>query len=298
MRALRELLKHERVDILHTHGFKSDILGFLARTGSGIPIVSTPHGWSADEGLRIQLYEALGRVFLRGFDSIYPVSPALYDDLIARGFASQRVKLIVNGVDIHQFDTCFSDRKVRQPGDDFHVLFAGRLCKPKGVHELIQACALLRENNMRLRYAGAGPERAQLEAEAVHLGVSDRVEFVGAVDGMAEHFRWADVLALPSYAEGIPRIVMEGFAAGVPVIGSDICGMRMLIEPGSTGLLVPARDAHALAKALATLEQDIELGARLASAARELIESHFSAERLAEQYTREYQRLVEQRSWT
>jgi glycosyltransferase involved in cell wall biosynthesis len=291
IKALRDVLKRERIDILHAHGFKSDILGFLACARSGIPIISTVHGWSGREGLRIRLYEALGRIALRGFDRIYPVSPALYDDLIAHGLSSERVKLIVNAVDIRQFDACFAQRVAREPRATFNVLFAGRLCKPKGVHELIKAFALV-GNTMRLRFAGVGPEREQLEITSARHGLADRVEFVGAVDGMDKHFGWADVLVLPSYAEGIPRIVMECFAAGVPVIASDIPGIRTLIDAGSTGLLVPVRDTLALASALCVLASDRALGPRLALAARQLIESQFSAERLAAQYTEEYQWLA------
>jgi glycosyltransferase involved in cell wall biosynthesis len=292
VRALRELIERNEIDVLHTHGFKSDILGYLAKRSTGIPVISTPHGWSAHEGMRIRIYEAIGRVFMRRLDGVYPVSPALYDDLIARGFAASRVKLIVNGVDIRAFDACFNGRSVRRTGTPFNILFAGRLCKPKGVYDLLQAFAALDMPDARLRFAGAGEELEELKAVAARLGVADRVEFPGAVDGMAAQFEWAHVLVLPSYSEGISRVVMESFAAGVPVIGSDIPGMRVLVEQGRSGLLVPAGDVNAFASALGEVASRPDFGFQMALEARRRIDTHFSAARVAEQYTEEYRRLT------
>src|SRR4051794_5613800 len=82
--ALRDALARENIGILHTHGFKSDILGYLACRSSAVRLVSTPHGSSAAEGWRIRAYERLGLMFLRGFDRIYPLSPALYESLLER----------------------------------------------------------------------------------------------------------------------------------------------------------------------------------------------------------------------
>jgi len=290
--ALRAMLQRERIEILHTHGFKSDVLGYLATRGKPTKLISTQHGWSAEEGLRIRLYEGIGRVFLRAFDRVYPLSPALRDDLIARGFSREKVKLIVNGVDIASFDACYRQRTAGRQHDAFRVLFAGRLCKPKGVMELIRAFADLRVGSARLRIAGSGPQRGELEALARELGVADRVEFLGSVSSIVAQLRWADVLVLPSYVEGIPRIVMEAFAAGVPVIASDIPGTRELVENMRTGLLVTPGEPEQIMAALHTLADKSDLGRSLAHAARDRIEQDFSARRVAEDYTAEYRALV------
>jgi glycosyltransferase involved in cell wall biosynthesis len=292
VRALRVMLQRERVDILHTHGFKSDVLGYLATRGTPVKLISTQHGWSAEEGLRIRVYESIGRAFLRAFDRVCPLSPALRDDLIARGFPHDKVKLIVNGVDIASFDPCYRQRTKWRHQEAFRVLFAGRLCGPKGVMELIEGFAALRIDPARLRIAGSGPQREELEALAQRLEVAGRVEFLGTVPAIAPQFRWADVLVLPSYVEGIPRVVMEAFAAGVPVIASDIPGTRELIRHMETGLLVTPGEPQQIAAALETLAAKPELARRLAHAARDRIEQDFSARRVAEDYTAEYRVLV------
>ncbi|MEO8628133.1 MAG: glycosyltransferase [Betaproteobacteria bacterium] len=286
--ALRQLLERDRIDVLHTHGFKSDILGYLACRGGSTRIVSTPHGWSASEGWRIRTYEGLSRLFLRGFDRIYPLSQALYDDLIRRGFSPDKVKLILNGVDISSFDATYREPRMRGRQDVFRVLYAGRLSKPKGVSDLIRGAAAI-SIPFKLRIAGEGPDRQMLESLTQELGVADRVEFVGAVESIAPQFEWADVLVLPSYVEGIPRVVMEAFAAGVPVIGTDIPGTRTLIDSMHTGITVPTGDPVAIARAITTLAADPQMARRFALAARNRIEQRFSARRVAEDYTLEYQ---------
>jgi len=257
-----------------------------------VRMVSTPHGWSASEGWRIRAYESLGRLFLRGFDRIYPLSQALYDDLIERGFPADKVKLILNGVDVAAFDECYNDRRMRLPHEPLRVMFAGRLCKPKGVADLIRGFALAASPTDQLRIVGEGPERSALESMAVQLGLADRVAFTGAVDSIAPHLHWADVLVLPSYSEGIPRTVMEAFAAGVPVIGSDIAGIRVLIEPQRTGMLVAPGDPSAIARALKDLAANPNMARRFGLAARDCITTRFSARRVASDYASEYRLLA------
>jgi len=133
---LRRILNRRRIQVLHTHGFKSDVMGYLATRGSNIKLVSTPHGWSGDEGARIRFYELVSRVFLRRFDRIYPVSVGLLEGLRERGFPERRLHLIVNAVDDAPFADCFEARRSRRADEPFNVLFVGRLCRPRSSHQI------------------------------------------------------------------------------------------------------------------------------------------------------------------
>jgi glycosyltransferase involved in cell wall biosynthesis len=290
---LRRLLVERRIEILHTHGFKSDVLGYLATRGLRVRLVATPHGWSADEGLRIRLYEAISRLFLRRFDRVYPLSPALLEDLRSRGFAAERTRLVLNAVDTDPFEECRRGRTTRAAGAPLRILFVGRLCRPKGVFELLEAFqrAVLPEGS-RLRFAGEGPERQDLEARTAGHPHAAQVQFVGAVPVITPQLEWGDVLVLPSYSEGIPRVIMEAFAAGVPVIGTDIAGVRQLVEPGVTGSLVPVADAPALAASLERLAADPQAACRMAVAAHARILERHSARRQATEFEQEYADLV------
>jgi glycosyltransferase involved in cell wall biosynthesis len=159
----------------------------------------------------------------------------------------------------------------------------------KGHDVLLDACGLLRRRGVRARLVlvGEGALRRHLEARIAREGLSDRVELLGAVP----HERIPDLLAaatamvLPSVRardgqmEGIPVALMEAMAAGVPVVSTRLSGVPELIEDGATGLLVPERDAGALAAAMERISSDPELARRLSEAARRTVRDRFDRQR-------------------
>lgn len=287
--ALRRLVVHERVNILHTHGFKADVLGFLASRRLPLSLVSTIHGWSADESMRIRAYEEIGRQFLKHFDRVYPLSPALLENLLQRNFDSQKLRMILNAVDLTPFDFKFNSRKI---GDPFFIVFVGRLCRPKGIFELIHAFAEAKfEIPVELNIVGDGPDRSELEQLCRSLKLAGKVKFVGMAPSIAPFLKASNVLVLPSHSEGIPRVVMEAFAVGVPVIGSAIAGIKQLVKDEITGLLVPVRDPNALARALERMASHPRLGYEMAVTARQVVIDDYSAHRMANDFADEYRRL-------
>jgi|GEM_PF-3046603 len=294
IRRLREFILRENIDVLHTHGFKSIVLGYLATLHLPVRLVSTLHGWSAAEGARIALYEAIGRIFLRRFDRLYPVSPALLQDMLKRGFDPNRLRLLLNAVDIAAFDSCRRRRKRCSPDNPLRILFAARLYdKSKGASVLINAMAKATFRcKATLRIAGEGPDRAKLEQLTNDLGLNDKVRFMGMVNDIGPLLAECDVLALPSFVEGIPFIILEAFSVGVPVIGSAIPGISELINHEKTGLLAPAGDADELARALERVAACPALADEMAVRARQRVERVFSASRLARDLMDEYEQLA------
>ena len=275
--------------LFRSHGFKADVLGYLSTRALPLRLVSTIHGWSADEGTRIKMYEAISRIFLKRFDRIFPLSPALLDQLIRSRFNPLKLQLILNAVDLSGFDFHFNVRKSLDP---FSLLFAGRLCRPKGIFDLLLALAKIQTlAPVKLTIVGDGPDRVELEALSKTLGIEDKVTFVGAVASIAPLLRESHGLVLPSYSEGIPRVVMEAFAAGVPVIGTAIPGIRQLVEEEKTGLLVSVGDPGSLAQALRQLCERPDLAQQMAKNARRVVIEKYSASRMAQDFQREYRRL-------
>jgi glycosyltransferase involved in cell wall biosynthesis len=298
VRDLRQFLIDTGVDIVHTHGFKSDVAAYFATMRLPIRRVSTTHGWCAGEGLRIRLYEAIGRVALRRFDRVYPVSAAQAEELEARwGFDAHRIRLLVNAVDTRMFDECFATRQARAIHAPFRVLFAGRLCRPKGLFDLVRAFAAARlDVDSRLLLAGEGPAQEAAARLAVSLGLNGRVQWVGGVNDIRPLMQQSDVVVLPSYSEGMPRILMESCAAGVPVIGSDIPGIRALIRDQQTGRLVRAGDVAGFAQALEDTARDPGTAHQMALNAHDFIVARHSAERLSRELEEEYRDLASDKS--
>ena len=290
---LRSLLVKEQIQVLHTHEFKSDVVGYLSTRGLPIALVSTAHGWCATESWLIRLYEAVGRVFLRRFDRIFPVSPALLEGLLSKGFPSKKVCLVLDAVDIVTFDALFTQRQWRRKNDPLNVLYVGRLTKPKGVMELIKGFSMAKlQTKAHLYIVGDGPEQSAMVDLSKELGIFETVHFLGVVDDVSQIYRTGDVLILPSYTEGLPRVIMEAFAAGIPVIGTNIPGIRQLIIPEESGFLVPTADPQAIARYLEKVEQNPESTRKMAINAKILVSERHSSLDHALIFAKEYMKLA------
>lgn len=294
VRAVRKTVVDRRIDVLHTHGFKSDILGYLATRGLGVGLVTTPHGWCDQESLRIRVYELIGRRFLRGFDRIYPLSDHQIE-VLARQHLGSRVRRIRNAVDVAALADVYNQRRAAPP-HAATVLFIGRLGREKGLLDLVRALGVvMRDGDAHAVVVGEGPERGDAEALARQLGIAERVRFAGFQPDVRPFLREASVIVLPSYSEGIPRVLMEAFAAGVPVVGTDIPGIRELVSPNESGVLVPTADPLALAAAIASVLRDPDATRRRAARARLVIERDYSPERLAGELCEEYEAIARAR---
>jgi glycosyltransferase involved in cell wall biosynthesis len=166
----------------------------------------------------------------------------------------------------------------------------------KGLEHLINAARELQELGVdfELRIAGSGSRQCGLERQVKSLGLGQRVRFLGFVWDMPTFYRSVDVLALPSVStEGLPLVVLEAMAMGVPVVATRLAGAPEVIEDGVNGLLVPPGEAHALARALSRLAADGELRERLGKAGQSHVRREFSVERVATEVTQVYRTVLD-----
>jgi glycosyltransferase involved in cell wall biosynthesis len=196
--------------------------------------------------------------------------------LVARPEDWDKLQVVHCGVDTTEFTVS----GVRPAGDDrFTVLCVGRLTPEKGQTVLLEAAAQMIGNGTPVDFvlAGWGPSAEALEAQARSLGIADRVTFAGAVgqDRLSELFASADVFCLPSFAEGVPIVLMEAMASGVPVVTTPIAGIPELVRNEESGVLVPPGRADLLAAALQRLLDDPVEARRLAANGRVAVEKEF-----------------------
>jgi glycosyltransferase involved in cell wall biosynthesis len=186
------------------------------------------------------------------------------------------------GVDAGTFAPAAAPREDADPSAPLRVLCVGRLAPEKGQQVLVDALAAC--PGVAVTFVGAGDKLEALRRRAAARGVDDRVTFTGAVgqDRIAAHYAAADVFCLPSFGEGVPVVLMEAMASGVPVVATAVGGVPELVEHGVTGLLAPPGRADALADALMRLAGDADLRRRLAAAGRARVEEEFDLERNAE----------------
>ena len=270
-----QIIKREGVSLVHSHGYRSDIIGLLAARRAGVPIVSTLHGWTPlNRSLRF--YEAVDRFVLRWFDHIICVSRPLYEQ-IRRSFSSDRVTLLPNAVSAPptgglSLTTRSTSRKT--------LLFVGRLSYEKGVDILLRAFAhsFTGRDDTRMLILGDGPDRAAYEQLARDLRVDDSVEFLGFQRDVLSFYRCADLYVLPSRSEGLPMSLLEAMSAGLPLVATRVGGVPDVVTDGISGCLVPSDDHRALGAALSNILDKPEQAAIMAESARAVVASHYRAE--------------------
>jgi glycosyltransferase involved in cell wall biosynthesis len=234
-------------------------------------------------------------------DRYIAVSRAVGAQLQQRfGVPAAKVTVIPNAVDIGDLDATLpwtAPRARGAPPPGWPVtdgrraaLILARLEGDKGIEHAIQAVASLPD--VALVIAGTGTYRPELEARTAALGITDRVHFLGYRRDTAALLHCADVFVLPSLVEGLPLSVLEAMAAGVPVVATDIPGTREAVEHDVTGLLVPPRDAEALATAIGRVFGDAASSAARVARARERARREFSAEVVVARVTTLYASLL------
>ena len=205
---------------------------------------------------------------------------------------SARMRVILNGVDEEFWRHCDAGRRadghVGLPVGESAVGMIGTLERYKDQPTLILAVGALRRRGVpvRLELAGAGSRRAALEALVRSEGLADAVKFLGNLSTAAlrEAMSGWDVLAHSTHSEGLSMALLEGMMAGMPIVASDVPGVRQMLEDRRTGLLVPPGDGDALAEAIAKLLEDRDSAARLGAAARAHAMEYFSMRRMAREY--------------
>jgi len=288
VKAIRQHLQKHRIDVLHTHGYKADIYGYLAAGALKIPVVATCHNWPG-QTLVLRAYAVLDRWFLRRFAAVVAVSEGVRGLLRNAGVSAERIRIIGNGVDVARFRK--AEPTLRRIADGKKVIGAiGRLEPMKGVQYLLRAFVPVAYEfaDAVLVFVGAGPLRQALEDEARSLGVERSVVFAGERQDMPGVYASMDIFVLPSLVEGMPMVVLEALATGKAVIATQIGAVPEVIANHETGLLVQPADVDGLSKAMIKLLRDPALASRLAQAGHERVARFFSADSMAEHYQELY----------
>lgn len=269
VRRLRHDIAHSGADLVHTHGYKANLYGYLA-TRWGVPIVATNHRFDTGPQNRFD------KPVLRRFDAVYAVSDEARDSL--RGvYGIRDAMTIPNGVDPRDFTA--------RPSVDLPRPLVGmvaRLAPEKAPQDFLAVAAALPEATFAL--IGDGPLRSELEA-----GAGPNVHFLGFRDDMPGVYASLDVLVQPSYREGMPMTLLEAMASGVPVVATRVGAAADVIDNGRTGMLVPAGDVPALTAAVQSLLRDDH---GLGQAARHEVEQRFTVEVMARRYAEQYRRVL------
>jgi glycosyltransferase involved in cell wall biosynthesis len=300
LRIVPELLRvcrEERVAIWHGHDYKSNALGLVLRTLWPMRLVTTVHGW-VQHTARTPLYYWIDRVCLPYYDSVLCVSADLHRRCLQAGVPRGRCSVLENGIDLEEYrrrqPTAAAKSRLGLPPDRLLVGAVGRLSPEKGFDLLIQAAdRLLAEGiDLELWILGEGDQKEALADLIRQLGRADRIRLLGYRGDLPGYYEAMDVLALSSYREGLPNVLLEAMALEVPVLATRVAGIPRLIQDGDNGLLVGPGQVDELAVGLRQLLRSPELRHRLAEAGRQTVTEDYSFARRMDRLRRLYDRLL------
>jgi glycosyltransferase involved in cell wall biosynthesis len=278
-------MRRSRQHHLHCHlAQQAATVGLYVRRVFGFGYSITVHG--PDE-----FYDARGQCLaekIAAADFLVCISSFARSQLMLLSPRVHWNKFIVSrlGVD----PRLFSPAESKSANEFPEILCVGRLTPAKGQHLLVDAVERLaqRGRRVRLRLVGGGPDESSLRDHATQIKFPECVIFEGAVnqDRIRTLYAAADIFCLPSFAEGVPVVLMEAMAMGIPCVSTSIAGIPELIRNGVDGLLVPPSDLDALVEALGALMDDPALRQRLAASGRARILEHYDLGRNVKQLAR------------
>ena len=298
--AIRKHLNQHRTQVVHTHGFKENILGTVAQHLSGVPkSVRTVHGSPETQSRRRSpkkaFIELLDNLAARlGQDAVVAVSSQLHKRL-SKEFPGKST-VILNFINTDPLNSESHDRKSGNKREEFVLGLVGRLVPVKRVDLFLEAIAILREQHhkpVKAVVLGSGPLLDDLRHQATSLGLEDHVRFTGFSNSVHEEMLDFDALVMPSDHEGLPMTLLEALALRVPAIGHNAGGIPEALNEGHCGLLVdnhtPEGYADAVLKLLGMSRHEVD---QMTHRGLEHLTNNFDSRKNSEKYESLYKRLV------
>lgn len=288
--AIKALAVSKDTDVIHAQWLYSGIIALFLRRMRGIPYVVTLRGTDVAKAQKGKLSALIASWVMKKASAITTVNQEMKTWVIAQGISNDTVSVIRNGVERQALQK-------KNPEDAIcRFIFVGSLVQGKGVDYLIEALASVHalEKNIHLLIVGDGEEMDDLKTDVHEKGLSDIVTFSGtkASDQIPKLMLASDCLVLPSLSEGIPNVVLEAMACGLPVVASSLPGICEVLKNEETGFLVSPKDVAGLSKSLLVLARNPERRQKMGERAyQSLSEMNLTWEKSAKQYLEVYKKV-------
>jgi len=275
-RRLAVLVKRLSPGVVHTHGYRADVIGGAVARSLGVPTVSTIHGFTGT-GWRNRVYEAVQCIALRRADAVIAVSRPLVHRLVGSGVPRERIHCVPNSFapPAYILERSAARQKLGLGVDACVAAWVGRLSKEKGPDVMLEAISHC-DPSWQLSVIGDGPERDRLRQQAARLGIADRVSWHGLVSNAGSLLAAFDAFVLSSRTEGTPIALFEAMHAGVPVIATRVGGVPDVIA-STHALLVPPEDPRMIAQALEEIARGPSSAAQRSILARARLRDAFGS---------------------
>lgn len=295
----RKILIDNDVNIIQTHGYKSNLIGFLLSRISSYPWVGFAHGYTND-GKRMRLYNMIDRTILKFTDRVVVVSESMQKLFVRSGIAESKIRLIYNAIDPDEEKPTVDARWLKKcygiKEEQKIIGVVGRLNPEKGQLVFLKAFqkVLKRFPNVRALVIGEGQDRKKLVEYCKDNGMSESVIFTGYQENMANFYQLLDILVLPSLSEGLPNTVLEAMSYGITVIAASVGGVPEIIN-GDNGILFSPGDHGRLADCMVELLLNDSFRQALGIKGKNSLYPRFSPHHRAQQIISLYKDLLKHR---
>ncbi|MBN2284810.1 MAG: glycosyltransferase family 4 protein [Tissierellales bacterium] len=305
--SIRRFLSEQEIEIIHCHGYKSNLYGLFAALGKKVHRISTCHNWLGDDA-KMKFYAGLDKMLLRKFDRVIAVSEPVNTEILNHKINPKRVAIIQNGIDLNRFNKSSRVDSLRNEfciDKSYKVIgTVGRLSKEKAQQNLLSAAEkiLKTKHNIVFLFVGDGPLKDILKDESIEItkrtgwkneaGLSNPFIFAGVREDMPDIYSLIDLFVLPSLTEGLPMVLLEAMASEKPVIATRVGEIPKVIEHDYSGLLVEPGDVQGLADSIMMLLENPDKASQLAKNGYRKVEQEFSSKRMANEYMKVYHELL------
>jgi glycosyltransferase involved in cell wall biosynthesis len=292
------IIESTKATLVHSHDAKSNVVATLAQLRTRVPVVGSAYAWFGDRSVfRVRLYEWLDVHMLKRFQGVVTVSESLQRESMHRGLDPDRLMLIRTGVDYESLQKIPDRDAVRRSlgltPDDIVIGNLARLWPEKGQSYLLEALRIVvdRHPSVKLVIIGTGPLEERIRAQARDLGLAENVVLAGFPDNLSEVINILDAQVHSSVYEGLPIALLQGMAAGLPIVSTDVGGIREVLTHGDSGLIVPPGNSVQLASAMLELIEDRVSARRMGETARRFVREQYSMEAAMRQLEAAYGRV-------
>lgn len=297
---IMQIIEREKIDIIHSHEVRSDIIALIAGKMTGVAVATTLHGWIGND-FKARVLTFIDKHILRFFDHVIPVSEKMKNKILRYRVRKENITVLYNALVLDQYQRNLSDRTLRRGlkiGENALLVGnIGRLSPEKGQNDFILAARNVvgRYKDVFFLLVGEGNERPKLESLVQNIGISDKVLFLGYRNDMISIYNNLDLVVQSSFTEGMPNVVLEALAMETPVIATDVGGTSEAVINNVTGVLIQPGKPDELAEQIIKFIKSRDRFEKMSIKGKKAVEAKFGFDERTKKLSLIYDRLVSNR---
>lgn len=295
VKRISNYIQENSINIVHSHNYKSDFYAFICKLiiKNKLHLIASNHTWKLNT-IREYGYKWLDSLIMKKFDGLIAISSEIKDEMIRAGINKSKIKIILNGVDCEEHERSLAKTEARarlELGEnDFIVGCVASLTPEKGHMTLLKAFSEVHTatSEIKLCLVGEGPERNKIENYIYDNKLSETVFLKGSRADIRELYKGFDVFILPSYQEGLPMVLLESMASGVPVIVTYVGAIPEIIQNNQNGIIIEPGNIGQMAQAILEINSNKEIRGTIRKNALKTVKEKYSSDLMTEEYQQIY----------